>query len=171
MTDRNYPASQAADSCCAVGNTKGGNLALWLLVAVTAGVVVMILLGNSQQTATATGPDLVPWADDYSATNAAAAASSKLVLINFTADWCPPCQQMKAQVYSQQQVADDITSKYVPLKVDMTDPGTAEHRVASRFGIEFLPTLVVTDAHGTELGRRVGYVSDAQLQSWLSSFE
>lgn len=151
-----------------MGNVQGGNLALWLLVAVTAAVVITIMLGNAQNTA-ATGPDVVPWTEDHAAAMRTAAAEGKLVLVNFTADWCPPCQQMKAEVYSQQQIADAVTAGYVPLKVDMTNPGNSEQRIASPYGIEFLPTLLIVDAQGNELARQVGYVPDSQLRDWLGS--
>lgn len=115
------------------------------------------------------GPDAVPWVG-YDEAVEAAAEADKPMLLNFTADWCGPCQEMKRSVYSQDHVADAITERFVPVKVDLTSPseGDVEAELAEAFGIRSIPSLVVLDSRGGFITQDAGYFDGPEaMLAWL----
>ena len=111
------------------------------------------------------GPDRIGWTDDLpAARRAAAAGSGKRVLLDFTAGWCPACQELGRTTWSDRSVAAAVDAACVPVRVDVD----AHPDVARAYGAEYLPTLVLTDAAGHELRRSVGYVSADEFRRWLA---
>lgn len=91
-------------------------------------------------------------------------ASELPVLVEFTADWCPPCRMM-APVLAElaEERADEL--HIVALDVD-TNPG-----VQSRYGVLSMPTLMlfrggepVWSAVGARAKRRLGQELSEALQ-------
>jgi thioredoxin len=63
------------------------------------------------------------------------------VIIDFYADWCPPCRQLSPLV---EEIAREYNGKIVVYKVD-TDK---EKELAQKLGITSLPTLLYVPAKG-----------------------
>jgi thioredoxin 1 len=68
-------------------------------------------------------------------------AGSKPAIIDFYADWCPPCRQLSPLV---EEIAKEYEGKIVVYKVN-TDK---ERALAQSLGIESLPTLLFIPAKG-----------------------
>lgn len=80
------------------------------------------------------------------------------VLVDFWADWCPPCRMMAP-------VLDELARERADIRVAKVDTGQAA-ALAARFGIRSIPTLVLL-LHGKELARQSGAVPAPQLLRWL----
>lgn len=87
----------------------------------------------------------------------------KPVLMVFTADYCPPCQYMKNNVYTDPAIADLIREQFVPVMIDMSSPGTQEYELARFHRVEYLPTIVILDQAENEIVR--GETMDANRMS------
>ncbi|MEM6755726.1 MAG: thioredoxin family protein [Planctomycetota bacterium] len=112
--------------------------------------------------------DLVPWRTDLAAE--LDAPDDRPTLIYVGADWCPPCRSMQRHVFGHAATADAIVAAATPVKLDLTDPppGPA-HDLARSLGVYALPTLILLDPQGRELGRISGGRDRDELLDWLET--
>lgn len=88
---------------------------------------------------------------------AASAPSSRGEVIDFSATWCGPCQQMAPLVARLEREGLPIRS------VDVD----AQRDLAHRFSINAMPTFVLV-VDGKEVERHTGGMSESQLREWMS---
>lgn len=110
------------------------------------------------------GKDTIPWRTDFDAALAEAGASGKLVLLDFTASWCPPCQVMKRQTFPSEKVKAAVLAHFIPVQLDIDLPEN-QHPV-ERYGISSIPTLVITDAQGMVVDAD-GFMTESRMLSFL----
>ena len=78
----------------------------------------------------------IEWIRDYAAAREVAQRTGKPMLIDFTADWCPPCRQM-APVLKALALEEGDRLKVVQLDVDHNPLTTNAYKVLS------MPTFLV----------------------------
>ena len=93
-----------------------------------------------------------------------ARSAGKLVLLDFTAVWCPPCNLMSAEVFEADPRPAALDA-FVIAPVDADDPSS--FALKDRYAVGGYPTVVVTDVEGNELSRHVGYLDRETLLAWL----
>ena len=89
-------------------------------VAVIAALAItpfLFVLANNNNSA----PSTLKWETDYEAAMLTAARGNKLILLDFTADWCQPCKMLNETVFNQSEFSELVESHFVPVKVDMTE--------------------------------------------------
>ena len=109
------------------------------------------------------------WHTSLPDAKAKAKAEKKLVFVEFTgSDWCPPCKKLHSEVLASQEFADFAAKKFVLVELDFprkkeqsADLKAANKALAKEFEIRGYPTVVVLDADGKELHRKVGYGGDS----------
>ncbi len=121
---------------------------LWLLVLGAAAWIAWPSLKGNYYKVRGTPPpdDGIGWRTDYGAALDESRQSGKPVLLNFTASWCPPCQVMKHDVWPDDRVREAIVSGYVPVLLDVDQPGAAAP--AMRYGITGIPAIRIVDSNG-----------------------
>jgi hypothetical protein len=94
-------------------------------------------------------------AGDVDSAFARARRENKPLFLYWGAVWCPPCNQVKATVFSRQ---DFIARSrlFVPVYVDGDAPGAQQ--LGGRFKVSAYPTMVLFRPDGTEITRLPGEV-------------
>ncbi len=87
----------------------------------------------------------------------ASAAELDNVLLDFTATWCKPCQQMSSTVSKLERQGLPVR------KVDIDQ----EPALAARFGVKSIPCFVLV-SNGREIDRVTGRTDEKQLRSMLN---
>lgn len=111
---------------------------------------------------------LAGWSHDWDSAVEQSKTSGKPALVLFTADWCPPCQELKREVLSDQTVQATIESRFTPVIVDLSDRGGPNDRIAQDYSVQGIPTLIQFDARGKELKRTHGMGAN-EMVAWLKS--
>jgi thioredoxin-like negative regulator of GroEL len=82
-----------------------------------------------------------------------ARSENKPVLLYWGANWCPPCNQLKATLFNRHDFIERSKS-LVPVEIDGDLPGA--QKLGSRFKVSGYPTMVLMRADGTEITRLPG---------------
>jgi thiol:disulfide interchange protein DsbD len=107
--------------------------------------------------AAAQGPK-IPWLRDEASAVRAAEASGKLMVIDFSAEWCQACHELEKYTYTDPAVIAEAEN-FVPAMLDCTrsdDP--AIKAVQQKYGVTGLPTVVFARADGTIVNVVVGFL-------------
>jgi thiol:disulfide interchange protein len=125
-----------------------------ILRPVAAWVALALVATACNQAEPAGAPVQAPFVDlAYEQALERARADDRVVLLDFTASWCPPCKAMEADTWPDPGVKAWIEREAVALKVDVDREG----RLAGQMGVSAVPTIVFLDSGGRELGRFSGY--------------
>lgn len=97
---------------------------------------------------------------------ALARAEGKPLFLYWGAVWCPPCNQVKATLFSRHDFLEQSRA-FVPVYVDGDKPGA--QKVAARFKVSGYPTMVLFKPDGTEIIRLPGEVDPERYLLTLSA--
>ncbi len=136
---------------------------------ILAGVLAFSGCSRSSPSASASNvaaDDHIPWRTDYDAALAEGKKTGKPILIDFSATWCPPCQEMKRSAWPDSRVASLATTKFIPLAMDVDSAGAKDP--AAKYGISTIPSIVIVDSDGKVL-RQGSFMSADELSAFLSA--
>ena len=82
-------------------------------------------------------------------------------ILKFQATWCGPCKAMTMVVAG---AGDKLKVPVQEIDIEQ------DEAVAIRYGIRGVPTMVLLDAAGNELKRKVGTMNEQELLEWQSNY-
>ena len=109
--------------------------------------------------------DNIPWRTSLADALAESKTSGKPVLADFTASWCPPCQEMKRSSWPDPKVEEAVKKNYIPVLLDADD--SRNENAYKKYSVETIPTILVLDAEGKVL-RQGDYMPPSELLSFLT---
>ena len=165
MTQQETTCSSGACPIAKVLWSRRGTV-IWVIVAAVALMLWWPILKGTYYKSFGKAPpaDGIAWRTDLDAALGEAQAAGKPVLIDVTADWCPPCQVMKHEVWPSPDVRQAIEQGYIPGLADVDTP--AGRAIGGRYSASVIPTLLVVDGQG-EVLRRGSFMSRRELLEFL----
>jgi thioredoxin:protein disulfide reductase len=94
----------------------------------------------------------LPWSYDETAAFERARNEGKGVMVDFSATWCNPCEELEL-TFGDDDVYGEITANFVPLKFDVTTDNDANTAKKLRYDSVTLPSVIFMTADGKVLGR------------------
>ena len=89
------------------------------------------------------------------------ASAEQPVLVDFWADWCPPCQAIAPHLT---RVVNELDGDVILVKVEV-DEGE-NMKLAGRYGLRGFPTIMLFN-DGRELGRFAGSRATPWIKHWI----
>jgi len=98
----------------------------------------------------------------------ARARGTKILVLFTNPARCPPCRMMVENTFPDSEV-QAVLKSFVLVKPDITDQaqGTLS---AQKYNVRAIPTIVILDSNGRQIGRAVGYMPPKAFISELSKF-
>ena len=129
---------------------RAGGL-LWAMPA----MLVLVLAGCQRAAVPPAGAkvDIEWFPGGVEQARAAAAAQHKPVFLYWGAEWCPPCHDLKAHVFSRRDFQEKMR-QFIPVYLDGDADGA--QRIADQYRVSGYPTAVVLAADGAEITRIAG---------------
>ncbi|MCD4748665.1 MAG: thioredoxin family protein [Thermoanaerobaculales bacterium] len=97
----------------------------------------------------------IKWASDWKTALERADSEDKAVLVTFYADWCIWCKRLENTTLANAKVVAYLTENVVPIRLDVDNEGRT---LSNNYRVDGLPTVLVLNARGKEIGRIPGYL-------------
>ena len=120
------------------------------------GLLMMVGAGWGARSLTETGP--IDWVYYTDARFESAVKDKKVVLMDFTAEWCLNCKVLEHNVLHSDRVVKQLEQAgIVPMKVDLTGNNEAGNQRLKASGRSTIPLLVIYDRDGKEVWKSDAY--------------
>lgn len=87
------------------------------------------------------GPEIA-WVSDHGKAVELAARTNKKLLVDFWATWCGACKQLDAHTWSDPAVSKEVSERFVPLKIDVTNDAF-KNEVVKNYKVQGFPTVLM----------------------------
>lgn len=102
------------------------------------------------------------WASGFASGLEQSQVTQKPLLVVFGAEWCSWCRKLERELTSD--AASAVRDEWTLAKVDVDE----DEELASKYGVQALPTIVVVDTTGAKIESAEGYMPMDQLAGWLA---
>jgi thiol:disulfide interchange protein DsbD len=115
----------------------------------------------------------IKWEKNLERALETAKGSNQLLILDFYADWCPPCNQMEKITYADSRVIEQLKN-YIPVKIDIDKKQKLANQYdgnAKANGGSGIPATIILDGNGTQLAKVHGFHTPEELLAILKKAE
>jgi thiol:disulfide interchange protein len=115
--------------------------------------------------------DQILWMSDMDAALAAAQKEDKPLMIDFMAEWCPPCKEMESSTFKKPAVILKAKS-FIPVRIDVDKQkqvAAKYNALPQAYGGVGIPNMLFLSSRGTELERIIGFADSQGMLDAMNS--
>ena len=106
----------------------------------------------------------VPWRTSLPEAIKESKRTGKPLFVNFSAEWCPPCEVMDRKVFPNAALNAELR-RWIPVYID-SDKNEA---LGEKYKISTMPAFYLMKKNGTIVTKSVGYQNANGLIKWLKA--
>ena len=106
------------------------------------------------------------WLNNLNLAKALARKKGQLILLNYSQEWCPACQQLEKEVFPTTAFRQE-SARFTKIYVNAKSADRTTVDLISKFKLYWTPTLILMTPKLEEIGRFVGFKKTQEFLSWL----
>ena len=113
----------------------------------------------------------IHWLTDLAEAMTQSEKQDKPLMIDFTAEWCPPCQKMEKTTFNQPNVIRK-TNSFITLRIDVDKQGAIADKYncnAGKYGGIGIPNILFMDYNENRIKHIIGYQDQDNLIAVMDS--
>ena len=113
----------------------------------------------------------IKWKNNLDSAFAIASKSNKLIMIDFMAEWCPPCKEMDKITFSNTNIIKK-SNEFIPVRIDVDkqkDIAEEYNGNARKYGGIGIPNILFLDKEKNIIRQIVGFHNVDQLMGVMDS--
>ena len=134
-------------------------------------LIILLLIVGCGEKISENNPNGIKWGNNLDAAFAIASKSDKIIMIDFMAEWCPPCKKMDNTTFSNTNIINKIT-EFIPLRIDVDkqkDIAEEYNGNARKYGGIGIPNILFLDKENNLIRQIIGFHNVDQLMGIMDS--
>jgi len=134
-------------------------------------LIILLLIVGCGEKVGENNPNGIKWGDNLDSAFAIASKSNKIIMIDFMAEWCPPCKKMDNKTFSNTNIIKK-TNEFIPIRIDVDkqkDIAEEYNGNARKYGGIGIPNILFLDKEKNIIRQIVGFHNVDQLMGIMDS--
>ena len=134
-------------------------------------LIILLLIAGCGQKVSENNPNGIKWGDNLDSAFTIALNSNKLIMIDFMAEWCPPCKEMDKITFSNTNIIKK-SNEFIPVRIDVDkqkDIAEEYNGNARKYGGIGIPNILFLDKEKNIIRQIVGFHNVDQLMGIMDS--
>ena len=113
----------------------------------------------------------IKWGDNFDSALTLASKSNKLIMIDFMAEWCPPCKEMDKNTFSNKNIIKK-SNEFILVRIDVDKQQNIAEEYngnARKYGGIGIPNILFLDKEKNIIRHIVGFHDVDQLMGIMDS--
>ena len=133
-------------------------------------IILLLIVGCGKQ-ASEDNKNGIKWGNNLDLAFAIASNSNKLIMIDFMAEWCPPCKEMDKITFSNTNIIKK-SNEFIPVRIDVDKQKNIAEEYngnARKYGGIGIPNILFLDKEKNLIRQIVGFHNVEQLMGIMDS--
>ena len=134
-------------------------------------LIILLLIVGCGQKVSENNPNGIKWGNNLDSAFAIASKSDKIIMIDFMAEWCPPCKKMNKTTFSDTNIIKK-SNEFIPVRIDVDkqkDIAEEYNGNARKYGGIGIPNILFLDKEKNIIRQIVGFHNVDQLMGVMDS--
>ena len=134
-------------------------------------LIIALLIAGCEKKVSEDNHNGIKWGNNLDSAFATASTSDKLIMIDFIAEWCPPCKKMDKETFSNTDIINK-SNEFIPIRIDVDkqkDIAEEYNGNARKYGGIGIPNILFLDKEKKVICHIVGFHDVDQLMGIMDS--
>ena len=134
-------------------------------------LIILLLIVGCEEQVSEDNHNVIKWGHNLDSAFAIASNSNKLIMIDFMAEWCPPCKEMDKVTFSNTNIIKK-SNEFIPVRIDVDKQKNIAEEYngnARKYGGIGIPNILFLDKEKNIIRQIVGFHNVEQLMGIMDS--